>query len=81
MSPELRHEMTEFITQRPLRYRFSNGVSAGVDSSDDLLWLTSPYGIDTAVSYQTSHELRQKLKQYLDFWSAPRNEWGAELRL
>lgn len=81
MSPELRHEMTEFITQRPLHYRFSNGVSASVDSDDNLLWLSSPYGADTAVSYETTGELRQKLKQYLDFWGASRNERGDALGL
>lgn len=81
MSPEIRHEITEFIVKRPLHYRFSNGVSASVDVTDDLLWLTSPYGVDTLVSYQTTEELLQKLKRYLDFWDAPRDEWGAELRL
>ena len=76
MSSELLHEMTDFITQRPEFYRFSNGVCAGVDLSDDLLWLTSPYGVDTAFSYANADELRQKLKRYLQFWTASRNEKG-----
>lgn len=81
MSPEIRHEITEFIRKRPLHYVFSNGVSASVDVSDDLLWLSSPYGVDTAVSYQTPQELRQKLKKYLEFWCVSRNERGDALSL
>jgi len=76
MSPEIRHEMTHFIRQRPEYYQFSNGVTAGVDSSDDLLWLSSPYGVDTAVSYTNADELRQQLKRYLQFWTASRDEKG-----
>jgi len=76
MSAELLRELTDFIVSRPGYYRFSNGVSAGIDESGDLLWLTSPYGVDTSVSYRDSPELRQQLRRYLSFWTASRNENG-----
>ena len=77
MSPEIRHELTRFIVDRPQSFEFSCGCKAFTESDDpNFIWLCSPYGVESAISAKDGRELKDRLQNYLKFWSENRNEKG-----
>ena len=76
MRVEHMNEVTQFLRERPVSFEFSGGCKAWTEADDpEWIWLSSPYGVDTAISGD-ARELEEGLKKYLSFWSEPRDERG-----
>jgi len=53
---------------------FENGCSAYFDSQADIVWLSNPFGVDSAIHRGT--DCAYRLYNYLRFWSENRTEQG-----
>lgn len=70
--------LTEFLNKHwGCDAEFSNGCSIYLTDDNGLLWGTTPYGQDWACNYREGWEGR--VKAWLVYWDAPRDEWGHEL--